>query len=262
VPLMQPNEGERRILVADDNAVNRKIVLAMLAKHQLRADVAENGQMALELMEQQDYHLVLMDCQMPVMNGYDATRAYRLLEAQRQAPATPIVALSADDSPEARRIGLNAGMDDFLSKPIDYHILTDLLTKWLAIGKQPDSGASQSPHKNAEIAYWDAAATLKLLEGDEELLLELIQLFLDNIPTMLSALHAAVLQQDPSAVAQHAHSIKSMVSSFFAESVSSLAYSLEKSARQGDSAQLPRLSMELAEAVAHLNEALRRKTQT
>ena len=127
-----PDYSSKRVLIAEDNRVNQKVVQALLARFQLKPDMANNGLEALELLANKSYDLVLIDCQMPVMDGYEATRLLRDREMASHSPRTPVVALTAHATTEAREICLAAGMDDYLSKPINRNSLTELLTRWLA----------------------------------------------------------------------------------------------------------------------------------
>jgi CheY-like chemotaxis protein len=127
-----PDYSSKRVLIAEDNRVNQKVVQAILTRFQLKPDLANNGLEALELLANKSYDLVLMDCQMPVMDGYEATRLLRDREMANHSPRTPVVALTAHATTEAREICLAAGMDDYLSKPINRNSLTAVLMRWLA----------------------------------------------------------------------------------------------------------------------------------
>jgi CheY-like chemotaxis protein len=118
-----------RILVAEDNAVNQKVVCHMLEKLGYRVDVAVNGQAAVDAWATGRYDLVLMDCQMPVMDGYEATKAIRARESADKR--IPIVALTAHAMKGADNECIAAGMDDYLSKPIDRALMTACLERWI-----------------------------------------------------------------------------------------------------------------------------------
>jgi signal transduction histidine kinase/CheY-like chemotaxis protein len=126
-----PDYSHKRVLVAEDNRVNQKVILAMLARFHLKPDLAENGQIALDRLAQQHYDLVLMDCQMPIMDGYEATTRLRELELATNSTRTPVIALTAHATLEARETSLAAGMDGHLSKPISRNELADILARWL-----------------------------------------------------------------------------------------------------------------------------------
>ena len=123
--------SNKRVLVAEDNSVNRKVILAMLARFNLKPDLVENGQLALDRLAQQNYDLVLMDCQMPIMGGYEATTKLREKEQSTNSTRTPVIALTAHATLEARETSLASGMDGHLSKPINRTELADVLARWL-----------------------------------------------------------------------------------------------------------------------------------
>ena len=126
-----PGPHELRILLAEDNLTNQKVAVGMLARLGLKVDVALDGQEAVLALESNRYDLVLMDCQMPAMNGYEATRTIRDPASAVLDHAVPIVALTANAFQEDRELCLQAGMDDFLTKPLSMKVLKTMLRKWL-----------------------------------------------------------------------------------------------------------------------------------
>jgi signal transduction histidine kinase/CheY-like chemotaxis protein len=129
-----------RVLVADDNVVNQRLTVRMLEKMQIRADIASNGQEAVEMFHLLPYDLILMDCQMPEMNGYEATREIR--RGERRGSHVNIVALTAEALAGSRDRCLSNGMDDFISKPIHFATLASTVRKWSR--RQVDSKAAES----------------------------------------------------------------------------------------------------------------------
>lgn len=262
-----PNYSGKRILVAEDNPINQKVVVAMLAKYQLKPDLAENGQAALDLLAKQAYDMVLMDCQMPVMDGYEATRIQRGREiADKSLTRTTIVALTAHVTLEAREICLTSGMDDYLSKPLNRTALTEVLNRWLGSSSESITAISSIADKTQVAAadnnaVWDEAAALKFLDGDQDLLAELVQMFIDNIPDRQSDLQNSLLNQDVVGVANTAHTIKGMAGCFCAESVKALASELEQAARQNSGADLSILASQLMAAVAQLILVFQKKSR-
>ncbi|GIV06122.1 MAG: hypothetical protein KatS3mg016_1697 [Fimbriimonadales bacterium] len=118
-----------RVLVAEDNYVNQKVIRRTLEKWGVAVEIAENGQQALEWLARAPFHLVLMDCQMPVMDGYEATQRIRAYEATRGLHI-PIIALTANALEGDREKCLECGMDDYLSKPINPDLLWNKLVQW------------------------------------------------------------------------------------------------------------------------------------
>ncbi|NJN47068.1 MAG: response regulator [Candidatus Competibacteraceae bacterium] len=131
---------KHRILLAEDNPINQQVALAMLDQFGYQVDLANNGQEALNAAARQSYDLVLMDCQMPEMDGFEATRRIRALEEGQQKEMrwyTPIIALTAHAMETDREYCLTAGMDDYMTKPFTRQQLTDLLKRWLVRDDRP-----------------------------------------------------------------------------------------------------------------------------
>jgi CheY-like chemotaxis protein len=120
-----------RVLVVEDNAVNQKVAQGLLKKFGIQVDIAANGQEALNTLENIPFDLVLMDCQMPVMDGYDATQKIRLLDSKVLNRNIPIVAMTANSMQGDRDKCLSVGMDDFISKPVNPSKLQEALKRWL-----------------------------------------------------------------------------------------------------------------------------------
>ena len=126
-----------RILLVEDNPVNQRVALAMLKKLGIRTDVAANGQEAVQALQTVTYDLVLMDCQMPEMDGFEATRAVRQKESAASSPSIPIIAMTASAMQADREKCLQAGMSDFIAKPVQQGELAEMLARWLAISIRP-----------------------------------------------------------------------------------------------------------------------------
>ncbi|WP_022947006.1 response regulator [Methylohalobius crimeensis] len=242
----------RKILVAEDNPVNQKVITRLLNKFELTVTLVENGTSALEKLAQERFDLVLMDCQMPVLDGYQATRALRIREEEENAPRTPVVALTAHAGEGEREKCLNAGMDDYLSKPVTKQALEKTLTHFLSQEETPQPNLT----KNNEAPIYDLEAVLESLDGDQELLEELISLFLEDAPTRLTALKEAQIKKDADTLAEAAHALKGMASHFHAAEISRQAASLEKAARGGDADVNGDQTHALTTAVCHLIEFL------
>lgn len=128
-----PDDGKRRawrVLVAEDNPVNLAVVRRLLEKTGCEVRIAVNGEEAVVAVQEEDFDFILMDCHMPRMDGYQAARAIRNHEANRQVPETPIIAVTADAMPETRDACLAAGMNDYILKPINPRVLRDIVQKW------------------------------------------------------------------------------------------------------------------------------------
>lgn len=124
-----PTTALPRLLIVEDNPINQKVAARALSRLGFEADVSNDGQEAVEAVKKQRYALILMDCMMPTMDGYEATRAIRALEDP--ATRTPIVAFTADTTPTCRARCMEAGMDDYLTKPLDMRVLQTAIGRWL-----------------------------------------------------------------------------------------------------------------------------------
>jgi CheY-like chemotaxis protein len=130
-----------RLLLVEDNFVNQRVALYMLAKLGYHVDLANNGREALHRLGKERYDLVLMDCQMPEMDGFEATRLIRDPTSGVLDHDVPIVAMTANAFPEDRARSLECGMSDFLSKPVDRAALSAMIVKWLRPVKEPAAAA-------------------------------------------------------------------------------------------------------------------------
>lgn len=200
-----------RILVAEDNIVNQKVAVCQLEKLGYRADVVANGQEAVEAVARVRYALVLMDCQMPEMDGWAATTRIRNRDREQAGRRLPIIAMTANAMPGDREACLNAGMDDYLPKPVNRADLKAMLAKWIpspAISeeqKEPVSSASREPrHECVDPAV---LADLRQLDLSCGVLSTLITHFLEDGPQRLAALRAALQQGDGGTLARVAHDL-------------------------------------------------------
>ena len=127
-----------RILVAEDNSISTKVIRGMLSKLNLKPDTASNGEEALASIKAQPYDLVLMDCEMPIMDGFEATARLRAWEASEGRPRTPVVALTAHILSEHRERAREAGMDGHMAKPVEMSQLRELIDYWVRIRATAD----------------------------------------------------------------------------------------------------------------------------
>ncbi|MFA5985335.1 MAG: response regulator [Methylococcaceae bacterium] len=251
----------KKVLVAEDNLVNQKVIASLLAKYGLTVDIVKNGQETLAQLQQQHYDMIFMDCQMPIMDGYEATRTLRAQEqANGMLTRIPVIALTAHAALGEREKCLAAGMDDYLSKPIGRNLLAHILKTWLAGEGNSQSHDEQSPSFNKPLkAYWDAAVTLEELGGDKELLIQMIGLLLKEAPTKLIALQQALSNNDMPAIANYAHSIKGMAGHFYAQATVEAASELELSARKSIAIDYQAKTEELVFLVNQLMGQLRQE---
>jgi len=210
--------GRPAILLVEDNAVNQQVAQAMLENMGCEVSLATDGAAALEQLLRRQFQLVLMDCQMPGMDGYTTTRAWRQREQQEHRPRTVIVALTANAMQGDRERCLEAGMDDYLAQPVRQDQLFHKLERWLLESsvKEPPA-VSTTAEDNAKT--WQALAVLdhQVLEsirsldsqGNDELLNKVVGLYLDESSKSMAGLQQAASHRDWSSVRRTAHSLKS-----------------------------------------------------
>lgn len=221
-----PTWPKAHVLVVEDNSVNQKVIAKLLMRFALQYKLAANGQEALSLLTQEPFDLVLMDCQMPVLDGYQATRLLRTKEREQGLKRTPVVALTAHAGEGEREKCLSCGMDEYLAKPISRQALEQMLVRFLG---PPEGAKNISPPSS----LFDRDLALQNLDGDEELLAELIALFLAEAPKRLATLEEAQRRGDLVALKEAAHALKGMAAQIGAVSLKDQAASLEQAAKQG-----------------------------
>jgi CheY-like chemotaxis protein len=221
-----------------------------------RVDAVNNGREAVAAWEKGHCDLILMDCQMPVLDGYEATREIRQREMGGQH--VPIVALTAHAMKGAELDCRAAGMDEYLTKPIDREALEACLERCLGTPAGPEAtGTAGRSDAHEEAAPVDLAALRVLAEGDREFERELVTSFISTGDTALAEILQALSSGDAARVEHSAHSLKGAGASMQAAAVSLAAARLEAAARNPDTVSLADLTEELRRALTHATEYLR-----
>jgi two-component system sensor histidine kinase/response regulator len=220
-------------LVVEDNTVNQMVAVRMLEKFGVRADIAITGVGAIEACKRNPYDLILMDCAMPEMGGYAATRAIRDLERERGTGHTPVVAITANAMQGDREKCLDAGMDDYISKPFGLEQFRELLARW--ISSMPSPGAAIEASRVAqEPAAIDASFLEDLranpADGLTEFLTQLRGQFLREAGDRLAAINEAVLRGDSLNLKRAAHGLKGSSGVVGAKTMAALCAELERRA--------------------------------
>jgi two-component system sensor histidine kinase/response regulator len=243
-----------RVLVAEDNATNQKLVLALLKQRGHHATVVGNGRLAVEAAAESNFDAILMDVQMPVMGGLEATAAIRAAE-RATGRHTPIIALTAHVMSGDREECLAAGMDAFVSKPLrppELWAELDRLAPASARAKKPRKTVSGAPEVQV-----NPETLLASLGGSEVLLTEVVDVFLTDLPALLQRVGEACDAGDAAAVATAAHAIKGSAGLFTQGDAFLAAQRLEQVARDGDVDGLAAARTELERSASTLAAELR-----
>ena len=259
-----------RLLLVEDNQINQLVASGILRELGLQVDTVANGIEALDSLQHAPddarYSLVLMDCQMPEMDGYQASREIRAGHAGRYNCAIPIIAMTANAMQGDREKCLNAGMNDYLPKPIDSTLLRSKLEQWLLKGEarpvevMPIDGPSA---KTAEqFPVWDKESVLKRVIGNEALLTTLIDVVLKDIPIQIKALQQAVDNGNIEQIRHLAHSIKGVAGNLGGMHLQHRSALLESAAIAGDSSQMATLMADLQQASDQLKQLLKQYQQS
>jgi signal transduction histidine kinase/CheY-like chemotaxis protein/HPt (histidine-containing phosphotransfer) domain-containing protein len=267
-----------KVLLVEDHPVNQKVARKLLERLGLTVDVADNGELALDRLREQPYAMVLMDCQMPVLDGYSATRRLREIEAEQGKTRTPVIAMTAHAMSGDRERCLQAGMDDYLSKPLDRQLLEQTLSRWMQHAPNtapamddplpqdppapPSKASAPAMHTASPPDTLDTATLVDLedIMGDE--LATLVDAYLRDGDTRMRNLHEAAARGDSTEVGKLAHSLKSSSANLGAMPLANRARQVEEAARSGTLANpvdsVAALEQLYANAAAALRERYKR----
>ncbi|MCF8108878.1 MAG: PAS domain S-box protein [Desulfohalobiaceae bacterium] len=287
--------GQVRILLAEDNITNQQVALGILKKLGLQADAVANGLEVLQALKQIPYDLILMDVQMPEMDGIVATRRIRNGELEtrntecgdREAeftwtqvsgvgsqgsgysesvnPDIPIIAMTAHAMQGDRERCLEAGMDDYIAKPVNPRDLREKLEYWLAEGRKGEGSSVEGKEGVREGVppltldtrpFFNKEALLERLMGDEEMADMVLAGFLEDIPEQLASLRVQVEQGDAAGAGAQAHKIKGAAANIGADGLRDIALAMEKAGECGEGGRLKALLSELEAAFAQLKAGL------
>jgi len=284
----EPLKLTGHVLLVEDNPVNRQVAQRLLSLAGVTVDSAENGQEAVDLLERNRYDAVLMDCQMPVMDGYAATKRRRSAEAARGLPRIPIIAMTANAMIGDREKCLDAGMDDYLSKPINRGVLTETLHRWIkprppveaaeatrpkltsvptspgrltpaeavAASEAAAGAAAAAARSSSPAINMDVVEDLREIMGAE--FDALVQVFLEDAPKSLSKLEQAAAANDNDGLVGPAHSLKSTSANLGAMELSAQAKHIEFGSRQKSLKDSEGLVMNLIQEFRRAETELRR----
>ena len=243
-PAVPPKSA--RILLAEDNPTNQEVTLAILGQQGYKADAVWNGREAVDALRRSRYDLVLMDCEMPEMDGFEATRRIRDLATGTLHPQIPIVAVTAGAMAGDRERCLSAGMDDYIPKPISPDHLARALARWL-----PQRSEAPEP-----AAVFDGADLLRRLMGNKGLAEKVVRGFLQEAPSHLVKLRAHLEAADAEGARRDAHTLKGAAANVSAVGLRAVAMEAEQAAKAGEMASVRDLLPRLEEQLERLRAAL------
>lgn len=246
-----------RILVAEDNTTNRIVAIKMLQKLGHAADAVGNGREAVESLRRIPYDLVIMDCQMPVMDGFTATRAIRDPGSGVRNPRIPIIALTAHAMKGDRELCLEAGMNDYLSKPVNPRDLATAIDRFSA----RESHASHTDHPplhtgTEKLNDFDLDGFLERTMGDRDLAREIAEAFLVDAPGLFAKLSAAISAGDAENAGRFAHTLKGSSANMGGEALSQISAQMQAAGKERNIAVLQELLPAAEAALKNLSSRL------
>ncbi|MGH9548856.1 MAG: response regulator, partial [Terriglobales bacterium] len=264
--LSQPStKRTESILIVEDHAINQEVAQLLLRDLGFEAHIASNGRHALEMIQKRSYNLIFMDCQMPELDGFGATSAIRKNET-RTGKHIPIVAMTAHAMEGSREQCLSAGMDDYISKPIDPDLLQEIVEKWLpsqAVAEGSGDSASNGDAAEAKIEEKKHSepidlATLTKRYGEKNID-KLLNAFLRDAPGNIAKLNEHQAGQSMPGVLSVAHGLKGISGTVFANEIRQTCIDIEKAGREKDwdttGKLIARLDQELQSLTDHLQTA-------
>jgi CheY-like chemotaxis protein/HPt (histidine-containing phosphotransfer) domain-containing protein len=246
-----PGEHPVRILLVEDHPINQRVTVRMLGRLGYTAEVVGNGRQAVDALRCGEFTLVLMDCQMPEMDGYAATREIRRQEqsgAIHMGPRrVPIIAMTASAMAGDRERCIASGMDDYLTKPASMEALRTVLRRWIRADRQaPQGGETGGEHVQAEpidpthldsMPILDDASIAMLrdpdLGGEPEFLVEVVEAFLSDTPPRIETIKSTLASADGEGLGRAAHSLKGSSGNFGAARLQALCADIERLGRAG-----------------------------
>ena len=267
IETVHPNDKQQlqgRALVVDDNLTNQNVARGVLEKFGVQVDIAANGEEAVNTLAHSIYDLVFMDCQMPIMDGFDATRHIRDPHSPVKNHKLPVIAMTANITKADQDLCFKVGMNDFISKPFDTQQLRQILEKWLI--SPSNSDAAPAPKTNdrkaksqaTDAAVFDADAMSKRLMNDSSLMQTVTEAFLDDMTDQLEQLKSVVDAGDAQQVASCAHKIKGASANVGGMALSEQAFEMEQAGKADDLITirecLPRLEQHFAQLQTAMKE--------
>ena len=265
----QEQEIHANVLVVEDNPINQEVAVEILSTLGCHADIASNGEDAVAMYEAGSYDAILMDCQLPKMDGYAATRAIR--ERETDGDHIPIIALTAHALKGDRERCLDAGMDDYLAKPVNPEMVMSALLRWLQVQPSdireeevPEGETSlerpaegESTPEETDLPVLDVPQALGAVGGKTKILKRITGVFLETVPPEVLELKTAISQEDAEKTRHVAHAIKGSAATLGGARLSRSALDIEMAAKEGDIGKAQTLLQKFEPEFAEFKSALK-----
>ncbi|GJM04121.1 MAG: hypothetical protein DHS20C09_01120 [marine bacterium B5-7] len=230
------NSNNSRILLVEDNLVNQKVACGLLKKIGLRADIAGNGQIALDKIAETKYDIVLMDCQMPVMSGYEATEVIRSKEENTSRHLT-VIAMTANAMEGDKERCFEAGMDDYLPKPVKLNVLKEVLDKWIKLNHEnqanEEKNMGEQPINKSNEVMLDEAVLSSLKEIMDDEFIDVLKIYMDESVSLMSDIHSG-FSDESDELLRAVHTLKSSSLNVGAMRLADTAANMEVLVKSGD----------------------------
>jgi CheY-like chemotaxis protein len=244
-----------RVLVVEDNPTNQQVAAAILNKLGYSNETVGNGREALERLRKEEFDIVLLDCEMPELDGYETVRRIRADSANPRNSTIPVIAVTAHAMRGDREKCVEAGMNDYLSKPIEPEQVSRMLSKWL---DRADRAPQCSVPATGSDRVFDETALLTRLSGDRPLARQIVAAFVSDAPRQLQELRQLAEREDVAGVDLHAHRLKGAAATVGASALCHVSEKVQRTAKEGRRLDFPALLSSLDEEFDRLKSELRR----
>ncbi|MBN2656237.1 MAG: PAS domain S-box protein [Spirochaetales bacterium] len=258
---LSAEKTERKILLVEDNKTNQMVALGILNKIGLTVEVAVNGKEAVEILQKTNFDLVLMDIQMPVMDGVEATRQIRNFNEESENRNIPIIAMTAHAMSGDRETYLSAGMNDYIAKPVSSPHLIELLNKWLNLNN-PVKKEKNIIEDSAEVDLWDINELNSRLMNDPDLVKTILDGFINDMQDQVSNLEEMIHRGEFSDIENAAHTIKGASLNIGAHRMGKIAEKIQNHASAGDADNIMKSYGKLTDNLAQLIKAIKNYVET
>jgi two-component system sensor histidine kinase/response regulator len=255
--LSEQRRGSLRILLAEDNPTNQKVALGLLNKMGYRADAVADGQEVLTALVLAPYDLVLMDVQMPEMDGLEAARRIRAFDPAVLDPKIPIIAMTAHALAEDREMCLKAGMDDYVSKPVDSQKLVEAIERVVGNTRTTGRRRSQPRAPATPVEIFDQSVLAELFGEDEQMIRSILKGFVEEVPPQLADMAGCLKRDDPGSLTRLGHTLKGAAATVGATQLRDIAADIETACSAQDLDKSRILFSRLQAAWAALTELLK-----